>query len=245
MRLKSVLLATIVIAMPARPSVLPCQTGSLASYEALASGCLIGDVLFDNFKYNPDTIISTVGGVAATGVTVTPIAGPEFGLMFSGSYSAGMAEVEDAFLTFDVDSQADEPVIDGFGLAIDAAATQSGSVVVGENADNFAYHLETYVIASGSQLSAGKTISPAVSSLNLKKDILLDGGANGTASLNSFTETFSLAPEPGTGLLSNSVLFLLSAGFLWRRRALYKFDLSRIPGVGDSDPAGPDRASRG
>ena len=66
--MKLVLLLGIVVlfATSARPNTIPaCQTGTLASYEALSSGCLIGDLVFDSFSYH-DTILANEPGVSGT-----------------------------------------------------------------------------------------------------------------------------------------------------------------------------------
>lgn len=205
MRLLVIFGMALSLASTARPdSIPPCQTDSLASYEALASGCLVGDLVFSDFVYR-DTIIATEAGVPASSVTVTPILGPNVGLKFSGDFNVSALNIEDELLKFSVQTENGQPNIGDFGLSMDASFTGNGLVAIGENANNFAYHLEAYTFLGGTGLNQDKTIDPPLSSIVLRKDILVTGGSDGTASLVSFTETFSEVPEP-------SFFWLVTAG---------------------------------
>lgn len=73
----------ILLSLPALPDSIPvCQIDTLTSYEALASGCLIGDLVFSGFSYNDNTLLLNPTLVPASAVTVTPISGLTLGLRF-------------------------------------------------------------------------------------------------------------------------------------------------------------------
>src|ERR1700682_5484290 len=62
-------------------SITACTTGTLASYQALNTGCSIGDKLFSGFVFNQH-----VGpAITSAQITVTPVTAPDIGLTFSST----------------------------------------------------------------------------------------------------------------------------------------------------------------
>ena len=101
-----------------------------------------------------------------------------------------------SLLDFDVHTEGGQQYITDFGLAMDASFTDTGLVAIGENATTWPTIWRRLHSRLGRSLSQDKTIAPGLSSIDLRKDILVAGGRDGSASLVSFTETFSEIPEP-------------------------------------------------
>src|ERR1700687_1832968 len=102
MRLLLVALSAVMLASTAFPDPIQCQSDTLANYEALASGCVIGDKLFSGFAYHPNPLNLTTQ-VPDTAITVAPITGPDIGLKFSGPFSfSGLQVFHDTLIDFTV-----------------------------------------------------------------------------------------------------------------------------------------------
>lgn len=226
-------LLTIAVAAPVFGAA--CVTGTVASYQALngSGGCTIGDKIFSNFSF----AASAGGGssvLAASSITVTPVtnggtSGTEIGLQFNSLWSAGSNSFSDTTITFEVQ------VIGGGGFMIDDASTvQSSSGFTGTGqasvtegicgpapCTNTSTSTTTIKEQGTTQLSDHITFTPT-GSIMAVKDIGVQGGTNGTATISQVTDTFSQTsvPEPASVFLLGGAMVGLCT--LVRRRQTRK-----------------------
>ena len=214
--------------------IVPCVTGSYASYQALTMGCSVNDQQFSGFQILPPAAGSTA--ISPGLISVSPITmalGP--GLLFTLNASASGGQSLEANLGFNVNPLALGNPIGGSTL------TQNGGTAV---LDGGVVGIETICLGAG--LGAGGAcpttlasrnlgtfaldgISPqTIDSLNfaaqalvgLTGDFSVVAGTAGTAALTSFGIQVneiqaSGIPEPGTlAMLCPAGIGLL----LWRRR---------------------------
>ena len=223
MKLSILLAITLAIFVSAASAAPLCVSGgTMASYEALGSGgCVIGNTLFSNFIYL-NTFSGTGVAVPDTTVFLTPVGDTlNPGIVFSSngwtipSGSPTDDSLVDSTIKFTVS------VMDGTSLLEDGTLTLTSYAVSGTG---FADITET-IKPSSVQLqvdSGGPFVShqyfPPTNSVSVLKDLVVavPQGSIGTASIGSFEEDFSEAPEPVSAVLIGSGLLGLG---LWRRRA--------------------------
>jgi hypothetical protein len=214
----SVLLATVFFAAAGLASAAPlCISGTMASYELLAGGCTIGNLLFSNFAYT---------GVAVPNSTVTlaPVDGgysPGPGITFSSSGWTATASPDgvvniDSSILFDVSALDGRPIItDGSLTLLSSGSTGTGVAEIGETIEPG--NIQLQVNARGPLVS--HVVFVPTSTVNVLKDVLVrvpQGAAgSGTAFIGSFEEDFSEVPEPVGAILIGSGLLALG---IWRRR---------------------------
>jgi hypothetical protein len=222
----------------ATATVVPCPTTPTELSTYLASGftCQVGDKVFSNFEYSDS---STGGAIAipSTGVTVetvgptgsgAEVAGPNIGLQFNASWSAGPQQSTDSNIEFAV------TVVSGSNMLItDTGLAQTSGVTAGNGSiakvtedacapaiqngytctPSFQAALTFDKGSADQQLTTDPALASPTGSIFVSKDIsIVDsdalGTANSTAGLSLVTDTFSqtAVPEPATLLLVGGVL---------------------------------------
>jgi len=191
-----------------------CTSQSLSAYEVLgATGCTIGDKLFSNFSL----IASGNTPPTAAQITVTPDTSHsgEIGLDFNASWSvSGSGQTQDDAITFDV------AVVGGGGMLItDASTVQSTSGFTGTGSANVTEGIcanppcttttntTTINSAGATQLSSTTIFSPT-GVIQAIKDIGVNSGSSGSASISQVFDGFSQTsvPEPASIMLLGTFL---------------------------------------
>jgi len=210
----------------------PCPTSTYDVYIASGFQCAIGDKTFADFMYsgtsNPPGFGIPAGGVAVTPITTPGNPGLQFSAGWFASTSSGILE-EDSLIQYSVSVNPGGALINDLSLSIGGVAfSGTGYIGVTENACLGAMFpscsggtiltLNVFDGSSGSKLYDSATFAP-VSEIDVEKDITLQAGTNGSASLSLVTNQFSevtQTPEPGTlSMLGLGVIAV--AGFARRR----------------------------
>jgi len=225
----------------------PCPNNAtiatyITDFPTQATGCQIDDKIFYGFV---DSLTAS-GGASTGGVTITvfPIAtafNPGLDYALSG-FSAGANSSLDLRLGFNVATISGANVIEDASLGIAGAAfTGTGLVSIGENVcagGVFANPGSGTGCPAGDQnlsLSVANPGPPATffdmkftsstpacplglcNLVGVFKDVSVNGGSAGSASLSSFTQQFSEVPEPASVMLLGGVLLTLVVSI--RRKA--------------------------
>jgi hypothetical protein len=199
-----------------------CPTGSYTSYLGAGFTCTSGNLTFSAFGY---TSSANPAGIAipASGLTVSPqtTTGNE-GFQFAGGWNVGtqaggVASFQDSVVSFTVSAGG----ITDLHLFFNGSFTGTGSSSVVES------YCLNHVLAGCPAGSSGSisVTNPApvfnsvvffapVTSVSVSKDIHVDSGTNGTASISQVINTFS-TPEPLTFVLLGSGL--LGLGLVRRK----------------------------
>jgi hypothetical protein len=190
-----------------------CVSGdTLAEYIALGStGCTIGNLDFSQFSYSPTGVNTPTAGE----VNVDTIMGTESGLEFDAGWFARSGNEQDSLIKYTVTCE---------GCSITDLVLKMGgdfpfgdsSINVAETEDNsLVPSLGVEAVGGGTTInSASETFGPE-GTLNLSKDIHIDGGDDGnSASVSSVTNLFSttqtsMTPEPSLLLLCSGFLVLV------------------------------------
>jgi len=179
------------------------------------SNLSVGGKFFDNFSY------AGTGDVpAADGVNVIPIQDCDgnVGIRFQGGFiDLPGGNPSDALIAFNASIDAGPGmVIDGVHLAFNGSSVGGGG---------FAGITETFLPLNSPvlnvfddgmgnvQLSDWAAVDPAVQTLQIQKDIILNAGTGVAATLSFVDQTFSMVPEP-----NSMVLLLIGFVGLIRRR---------------------------
>src|SRR5258706_3222730 len=196
-----------------------CPTGSYTLYLVASFACTSGNVTFSAFGYS-SSANPAGSAIPASGLTVTPQTqdGNE-GFQFAGGWNVGtqgggVASFQDSVVSFTVSAGS----ITDLHLFFNGSFTGTGTSSVVES------YCLNHVLAGcpgGSSGTISVTNPPPsfnavvffapVTSVSVSKDIHVDSGTNGTASISQVINTFS-SPEPlsfvllGSGLLGLGLL---------------------------------------
>lgn len=199
------------------------QASFIASDSASMSDLLAGESLLANGAEFSDWQLNNnldVGGaIEIDPATVTIQAGTngdQVGLWFLLGSAVGPGQIVDLDLTYKVSSEV--PLSAAFALMDGAAANGTGVVSMSETLfESFpgipvgAMSVSTL---NAQNLADQTTFDPALAMVVVRKDIVLTGGAAGTASLSSFFQLYEQVPEPASGI---SIMIAL-VGLGWMRR---------------------------
>lgn len=219
-------------------SPVTCSTGTVQIYTTTVNsngGCTESNLLFNQFNY-----ITTSSGTAlslpASAVAVSPLlnaGGAGFGFQIVGGFAATSGGIADGIFQYDVSTVDKSATLTGISLTFNGTATGSGLAGVSENycvngttvppAGGCGTGLKNIFVQSTngtSTLSNSATFNGA-SSVTVSKDIQVNAGASGTATISSVTNQFqtgspSTVPEPATLSLVGGAMFLVGA-FRYRR----------------------------
>lgn len=208
----------------------PCGIGTLQDYVGLGvGGCTIDDLTFTNFGFSASSSGGPVS-IPASGISVTPVNSPALtALDFSSLWSARANEHVDNIITFSVTAAPGSSGIADLGLLQGGSVVSgTGIAAVGETVcagDSFANQcaggtvlsLESFMTDTSSMLIDHVTF-PAVSALEIIKDIGVTGGPDGFAVLSFVENSVSHGgvPVPEAGTLALVGLGLLTLGIMQR-----------------------------
>lgn len=204
-------LATTAMTAFATPVCSSGVTDNGATYFGGGYSCQIGDLLFSNFSYTG----SGTNPISAGQITVDTVTNDGIGLSFHAPWTAAAGMTSDGTIDFSVTVLGGGNVIEDFGLAQTSGVSGDGSASVAENGCGPAPCLATggsiYVLTfqdSGARSAQGETTFTPVSSVDVEKDISVNGNT-GFATLSVVQDTFSQVPEPlSMGLMGGGLALL-------------------------------------
>lgn len=171
---------------------------------------------FSGFSYS-STASGTASAFPATSVAVLPfLAGNETGITFTAGWSVVSNGILDMAITYTVTAPAGELINDAT-LVIAGSVTGTGTASVGETLVNTANGALLGTLTASLPGSPVDTIFfGGVQSITVTKDIILNAGTDGSASISVVSQGFSSTnvPEPS----SVALLGIGMTGFLAFRR---------------------------
>ena len=231
----AVIAAFLATLVPGRGEAAPvaCVQGTLSEYFALSDACTVGAFQFRNFA-QLTTQPAGSSPMSPDGVQVMPVAS---GLAFGVDVSARPGELLEILFGYDVTGSG----IAGAGLSLSgASAAGDGAVTAVKNfceGGRFDPGELTGCTGTGDALIAAAldgledlnqslTILPTVALLGIVDDIAIDGGVDGSASLqgsvtNQFVGGANPVPEPASAVLvASGILGLLRSRVRGVRRRI-------------------------
>lgn len=212
-------LATTAMTAFATPLCSNGVTDNGSTYFGGGYSCQVGDLLFSNFSYTA----SGTNPISAGQITVDTVTNNGIGLSFHAPWTAAAGMTTDGAIDFTVTVLGGGNVLEDFGLAQTSGVSGDGSASVAENGCGPAPCLATggsiYVLTfqdSGERSAQGETTFNPVSSVEVEKDISVNGNT-GFATISVVQDTFSQVPEPISMGLMGGGLALLGLVRLRRR----------------------------
>jgi hypothetical protein len=187
----------------------PCPTTFMDTYVMSGFSCDIGSLEFSDFSYHPTGVLAPT----ASQVQVVPISGAESGFEFFAGWSAGPGNLQDSAIKYTVTCLACS-IVDLVLNMEGNSATGDSFLNIAETAGGVVPPLVVGQSSNTIKSTDSETFSP-VGSLNLTKDILLNGGSTGFGAAVSEVDNFfsttemSKVPEPRLMLLCSGFLCLL------------------------------------
>jgi hypothetical protein len=236
MRIPFIVAAAVALVAPAFGDLSQCVSGTYASYQALATGCAIGNTVFSNFSALASNISPGLPNVNAANISVSPVIGGT-GLEFAYLGADGTpipvvlsdrGEILALQLSYTVQNS---------GASIGSLSIDSQFAAVGDASVMASASVSPLLVTNVSTVGNGgkpqsnstQTGNPAPLSLSfIVTDAIVILSQNGSATQNGFANVFSggagsvggfeeATPEVWTSALVGSGLLCL--GLLWRRRS--------------------------
>lgn len=228
---KTIIVAASTLVLTALAGATPtaCPTGTAADYTSTvdaAGGCTEDGLLFSQFNYLP-TATGTAIALPASAVGISPLlnsGGDGFGFQIVGGFAATSGGESDAIFQYEVSALNSSTSLTGLSLAFNGTATGTGIANVSENycaggtsvpPTTCGGNLQNIRVQSAqgvSSLTASASLG-GVQSVAVSKDIQVNAGTNGTATISSVTNQF----QTGSGITTSAVpepasLFLIGSG---------------------------------
>ena len=208
-----------------------CPSGYMTTYLAPGFSCGIGDKTFSNWIYtstsSPPGFEIQAGSVGVTPITTPGNPGFQWNAPWLASTLSGV-EGRDSFFEFQVNvNPGGAPITDvslsigGFGNRGTGSITVDETVCLGATfpacSGGTTERLQVYSNSGGFKAFDEITFA-GVTEVDVEKDVLIDAGTNGSATLSLVTNQFSegSTPEPASILLFGSGALAL-AGVLRRK----------------------------
>jgi hypothetical protein len=206
----SVILASSVVAFAAN-----CPTTTYDVYIAPGFSCDIGDKTFSDFAYsgtsNPPGFSIPAGGIAVSPITTSGDPGFQWSAGWHASTNSGVL-TQDSLFQLNVNVAPGGAPITDLSLSISGVGvTGTGEVFVNEQAclgallpqcsGGTIVTLQVFDTREGQQLVDSISFA-GVTEVSVSKDLEVQAGTNGSASVSVLTDQFSegsaTVPEPGT-----------------------------------------------
>jgi hypothetical protein len=195
-----------------------------------SGGCSVGDKIFSNFSYSGSATVNPVTssevtvqtvGPASTGATdVSGIFPNDIGLQFNSSWTVPPGTFSDGAIGFDVTVGTGPMEIEDAGLVQIGGVTGTGVASVSENGCSGAVFpcTQQWSVLTNANTFANDTIFTPTGTISVQKDITVNSGTNGTATISVVQDVFSQTAVPEPKSVSLLLGFGLVAGLALRKK---------------------------
>ena len=192
-------------------------------------GCVIGDKIFSNFSYigsgnNPvpgtDVVVGTLGPTGTGAAAVDSLFPSDIGLEFSASWTVPPGTSSDAAIGFEVTIGSGPLNIEDAGLVQTSGVTGTGVASVVEDGCSGAVFpcTQEWNVLTNNNSFAADTIFTPTGTISVSKDITVQSGSNGTATISLVQDVFSQTAVPEPRSLSLLLGFGLVAGLALKKK---------------------------